>query len=286
MTHAIDRLKTRADQKGPVCLGLDTQASFLPGYIQKMDMSLGEKFFLFNQAIIDATSDEVGCYKVQIACYEALGLDGMAAFAKTLQYARGKGVPVISDVKRGDISSTAAQYAAGHFAGDFQTDLITVNAYMGLDAVSPYFPYISEKGKALFLLVKTSNPGSGDFQDQKVGGQALYELVAQTVSRWGEPFVGESGYSALGAVVGLTYPREFETIKALMPKTFFLIPGYGAQGGTGKDIAGVFKGGICGVVNSSRGLICAYQGKTEGEDFAKYVHDAAKAMREDILQWL
>lgn len=283
--HMMDQLKTRVDKFGPVCVGLDTQEGFLPGCIAEKDMSLGEKFFEFNKKIVDATYENAGCYKVQIACYEALGMDGLAAFAKTVQYARGKGVPVISDVKRGDISSTAQQYAKGHFAGDFETDFMTVNAYMGIDAVSPYFPYL-ENGKGIFVLVKTSNPGSGDFQDQLVGDEKLYEIVAKTTSGWGDAFVGETGYSAIGAVVGITYPAEFVRIKQIMPKTFFLVPGYGAQGGTGKDLAEVFEDGICGVVNSSRGLLCAYKGKTEDEDFDKYIHEATVAMREDIEKWL
>ncbi len=281
----MDKLFEQAEKYGPVCVGLDTQEAFLPGYLQKKDWSLGEKFFAFNQKIIDATYDHIACYKIQIACYEALGLDGMKAFQKTVRYARGKGQIVISDVKRGDISSTAKQYAQGHFTGDFETDLITVNAYMGEDAVSPYYPYL-EKEKGLFLLVKTSNPSSVDLQDLDVGGAPLYIKMAQAVSRWGEAFVGTSGFSAIGAVVGLTYPAEFLKIKEVMPRTFFLIPGYGAQGGTGKDIAEIFKDRICGVVNSSRGIIGAHRGKTDGEDFDVYVNQAAIDMREDILKWL
>lgn len=282
----MDSLADRVKKVGPVCLGLDTQNDFLPGYITQMPLSTGEKFFLFNQKIIDATYDVVACFKVQIACYEALGMDGMRAFQNTVSYARSKGAIVISDIKRGDISSTAAQYAKGHFEGDFETDMITVNPYMGVDAISPYFPYL-EKGKALFALVKTSNPGSRDFQDLPLrDNEPLFMHVARMVAKWGEPFIGESGYSAVGAVVGLTWPGEFMRIREKMPHTFFLIPGYGAQGGTGKDLAKVFDGGICGVVNSSRALICAYKGKTENEDFGAYVRQATIEMNEDITKWL
>lgn len=282
----MDKLANRANKVGPVCLGLDTQVSFLPEYIAKKDIDIGEKFFEFNRAIIDATFDAVACFKVQIACYEALGMSGMEAFRKTVEYARSKGSIVISDVKRGDISSTATQYAKGHFEGDFETDIMTINAYMGIDAVSPYFPYI-EKEKALFLLVKTSNPGSGDFQDILTNSnEEVYLRVAKKVEEWGAPYIGESSYSALGAVVGLTYPEEFLRIKEVMPHTFFLIPGYGAQGGTGKDVAKVFGDKICGVVNSSRGLICAYKGKTDNDDFASYVREATLSMNEDITKWL
>lgn len=282
---SMERLYRDVQKKGPVCVGLDTQYSFLPEYIKRKDASPGEKLFEFNRRIIDAVRGEAGCFKVQVACYEALGLDGMKAFSDTLRYVRAQGSVVISDVKRGDISSTAAQYAQGHFTGDFETDIITVNAYMGEDAVSPYYPYL-EKDKGIFVLVKTSNPGSGDFQDLDVDGLTLYQRMAQKVARWGEAFVGESGFSAIGAVTGLTYPEEFENIRGLMPKTMLLIPGYGAQGGTGKDIAAFFRDGLRGVVNSSRGLITAHKGKTEEAGFEEHVLTAVRAMREDILSWL
>ena len=281
----MDRLYEDVKKKGPVCVGLDTQLSFLPEYLKRRDASAGEKIFEFNRKIIDAVYDNAGCFKVQVACYEALGLDGMKAFADTVRYARSKGSIVISDVKRGDISSTATQYAQGHFTGDFETDIITVNAYMGEDAVSPYYPYL-EKGKGLFVLVKTSNPSSRDIQDIDAGGLTIYQRMAQKVAAWGEQFIGTSGFTAIGAVTGLTYPEEFELIRDLMPRTFLLIPGYGAQGGTGKDIATFFRGGLRGVVNSSRGLITAHKGKTEEEGFETHVRDAVLAMREDILAWL
>ena len=280
----MDNLAEKA-AKSPVCVGLDTKYDFLPAYLKDKDASQGEKIFEFNRKIIDATIDEAACYKVQIACYEALGLDGLNAFSQTVKYARGKGAIVISDVKRGDISSTAKQYALGHFTGDFETDIMTVNSYMGEDAVSPDYDFMPQKG--LFLLVKTSNPSSGDIQDLITeNGEPVYIRMARKVSQWGEPYIGSSGFSAIGAVVGLTYPAEFIKIKQYMPHTFFLIPGYGAQGGTGKDIADVFSNGICGVVNSSRGLITAHKGKTEGEDFNMYVREAVIKMKEDILQWL
>lgn len=282
---SMDRLSKDVKKKGPVCVGLDTQYSFLPEHLKRRDASAGEKIFEFNRKIIDAVYEDAGCFKVQIACYEALGIDGMTAFANTVRHARSKGSIVISDVKRGDISSTAAQYAQGHFTGDFETDIITVNAYMGEDAVSPYYPYL-EKGKGLFVLVKTSNPSSKDFQDLDTGSLTLYQRMAQKVAAWGSQFTGESGFTAIGAVTGLTYPEEFELIRDLMPHTFLLIPGYGAQGGTGKDIATFFKDGLRGVVNSSRGLITAHKGKSEEEGFETHVRDAVLAMREDILKWL
>ena len=266
-------------------MGLDTQYSFLPDYIKEKSGTEGEKILEFNRAIIDATEDIAGCFKLQIACYEALGLDGMTAFSKTLQYARSRGNVTITDAKRGDISSTAAQYATAHFSGDFETDVMTINVFMGEDAVSPYYPYLA-KDKGVFALVKTSNPSGKDFQDLIVGGETLYERTAKKVSQWGERFIGESGFSAIGAVTGLTYPEEFERIRPLLPHTFLLIPGYGAQGGTGKDIAGFFKDGIRGVVNSSRGIISAHKGKHEDEHFTDDVRAAVLAMKKDILEQL
>jgi orotidine-5'-phosphate decarboxylase len=281
----MERLFEAVQKKGPVCVGLDTQVPFLPACIQKTDATDGEKIFEFNRRIIDAVHPDAGCFKLQIACYEALGLDGLRAYAKTLKYIHETSCVVISDVKRGDISSTASLYAKAHFTGDFETDLITVNAYMGEDAVSPYYPYF-EHGKGVFVLVKTSNPSGKDFQDLSVGDETLYERMAEKVSQWGEAFIGKSGFSAVGAVAGLTYPEEFVRIRDRMPHTFLLIPGYGAQGGTGKDIASFFKDGVRGVVNSSRGLITAHKGKTEGKDFTDYVHQAVLGMKEDILKWL
>ncbi len=282
---SMDRLYEAVKHKGPVCVGLDTQYEFLPEFLKARDTTEAEKLFEFNRRVIDATADLAGCFKIQVACYEALGLSGMQAFAKTIQYARNKSCIVISDIKRGDISSTAALYAKGHFTGDFETDIITVNAYMGEDAVSPYYPYL-KAGKALFVLVKTSNPSSKDFQDLSIGGNTLYQLVAKKVSSWGENFIGSSGFSAIGAVVGLTYPGEYEFIKEHLKHTFLLIPGYGAQGGTGRDLAPFFKNGVCGVVNASRSLLRAHKGKTEAEDFDVYIRSAVELMHKDIMQWL
>lgn len=280
----MDALYKAANEKSPVCVGLDTVYDYLPAYLREADMSPEDKLFAFNKAIVDSTRDIAACFKLQIACYEAEGLAGLSAFARTLAYVREGGSIAITDAKRGDISSTAAQYAKAHFTGDFESDLLTVNPYMGEDAVSPYYDHLGRKG--LFVLVKTSNPGSGEFEDRDTQGEPLYLAVAEHVSRWGEAFVGESGFSAIGAVAGCTYPEQFREIRARMPHTFFLIPGYGAQGGTGRDIAQFFEKGICGVVNSSRGIICAHRKKCENADFASYAREAALAMKEDILSWL
>lgn len=277
----------KASLDSPVCVGLDTKVDFLPGCILEGEGSLGDKIFEFNKRIVDATADLAGCYKVQIACYEALGLDGMAAYAKTVKYVRDAGKIVIGDVKRGDISSTATQYAVGHFEGDFEVDIMTVNAYMGEDAVSPYYPYLKDKEKGLFVLLHTSNPSAQDFQEMPMAdGEQLYEKVAGAITAWGEAFIGESGFSDIGAVVGLTYPEEFARLQERCPNLFFLVPGYGAQGGTGKDIAEIFGRSRCATINSSRGIIAAHKGKTEGADFVDYVRKATNDMKEDILQWL
>ena len=286
--NMMDRLSGRAASVSPVCVGLDLQPSLLPTYLASMDVSQGEKYFEFNKKIIDASIQNAACFKLQIACYEALGMEGMAAFSNTLKYIRAAGGIAITDAKRGDIASTAAMYAKAHFSGDFESDFITINAYMGEDAISPYYPYFKEQGKGAFILIKTSNPHSGDFQDVPVAdtGEPLYMRAARLVSGCGEPFVSHSGFSSIGAVVGLTYPAEFKRIREIMKNTFFLIPGYGAQGGTARDIGELFRNGITGVVNSSRGIIGAHSGKTDGPDYDLYIYDAVRAMNESIQQWL
>ncbi len=281
-----DRLYESA-KESPVCVGLDTKMEFLPAGLLEKDISPGEKITNFNRAIIDATADLAGCYKVQIACYEALGLEGLKAYADTVSYARKQGKIVIGDCKRGDISSTAAQYAKGHFEGDFEVDILTVNGYMGLDAVSPYFPYIENNEKGLFVLLHTSNPSAVDLQEDKMAdGRMVYEKMADLIDEWGKPYIGESSFSSIGAVVGLTYPEAFEALQKAHPNLFYLVPGYGAQGGTGKDIADILRRSRCAVVNSSRGIICAHKGKTEGEDYIDYIRQAADDMKEDLTKWL
>lgn len=282
----IDRLYKEVKEKSPICVGLDTKFSFLPTYLQENDMETWEKLYTFNRMIVDATIDLVACYKVQIACYEALGLEGLKAYAKTLEYVRSQGKIVIADVKRGDISSTAEMYAQGHFTGDFEADFLTVNPYMGLDAISPYFKYLESGEKGLFVLDRTSNPSSKDFQELDIEGKPLYMEVAKKIEEWGASFRGECGYSLVGSVVGLTYPQEFLNIREQFQNTFYLIPGYGAQGGTGEDLAHLFRQDLCAVVNSSRGIIAAHKGKVEDENFVSVVREKTLEMKEDILKWL
>lgn len=281
-----NKLYNEAKRHYGICVGLDSDVSYLPEYIKQKDASNGEKLLEFNKTIIDAVYEQSACFKVQIAYYEALGLDGLKAYSETLKYIKNKGKITIADIKRGDISATAEKYAIAHFTGDFEADFVTLNAYMGEDAISPYYPYFNSCNKGAFILVKTSNPSSADFQDIIIDGRNLYETAAEKVSAWGKNYVDESGFSAIGAVIGLTYPQEFKSIRPLMPHTFFLIPGYGAQGGTGKDIAELFKDGICGTVNSSRGIIAAHIKKGLDKGFEEETLRAVLAMKEDISKWL
>ncbi|MDD2353718.1 MAG: orotidine-5'-phosphate decarboxylase [Atribacterota bacterium] len=282
----IDKLYELVKERGPVCIGLDTRLDYLPDSIAcKQDISIADKLFLFNKAIIDNTSDITACYKVQIACYEAHGILGLQAYQKTLAHIRKKENIVIADVKRGDIFSTAQEYAQGHFSGDFEADFLTINPYMGLDAIEPYFPYLDNGEKGLFILAKTSNPSSQDFQELVVEGQPLYLHVARKIEEWGEKFRGKYNYSTIGAVVGLTYPEEFIKIKNVARHTFFLIPGYGAQGGTGKDFSRIFKNNINAVINSSRGIIAAHKGLDETDNFVTITREKVLKMKKDISQW-
>ena len=281
----IDRLYEQAKANFGVCVGLDTSYDYLPKYLKNSDVSLCDKIYKFNKLLIDATSDLCACYKLQIAYYEAMGIEGMQAYSKTLKYLKQKSNIAIADIKRGDIAATAEQYAKAHFSGDFEADIVTLNAYMGEDAISPFYDYFRE-GKGAFVIIKTSNQSSSDLQDIRTESGTIYERKGIAVSKWGNEFIGQSGFSAVGAVAGLTYPHEFQTLRSLMPSTFFLIPGYGAQGGTGEDIGSFFKDGICGVVNSSRGIIASHVKKNINEGFEEEARKAVIAMREDIAVWL
>lgn len=284
--NIIDKLHETVLRKGPVCVGLDPREAMLPDCLKKQDISMGEKLFEFNRKIIDAVYEECACFKLQIACYEAFGIDGLKGYSKTVKYIKDKGLISIGDIKRGDISSTADMYAKGHFQGDFEVDFITLNPYMGEDAVSPYYKYLEKGDKGLFVLIRTSNQSSKDFQELSVEREAMFYKVAESVKKWGEPFMGKSGFSALGGVVGLTYPKEFSKIKERSSQVFYLIPGYGAQGGTGKDAARILGKEMCGVINASRSIIGAHKGVDETDTFAACALEAVKSMKEDICKWL
>jgi len=282
--NIIDKLVELVDKRGPVCVGLDTKLEYIPDFIiNNNSLSLTEKILTFNKSIIDSTDDIAACYKIQIAFYEAYGIDGLKAYKKTLSYLRKKGNLSIADIKRGDITLTAAQYAKAHFTGDFEADFLTINPYMGFDAIKPYLPYLDSGKKGIFVLTKTSNPSSKDFQDLVCNGKPLYLHVAEKIENWGINYRGKSGYSSLGAVIGLTYPDEFSEVKKIASHAFFLIPGYGAQGGTGRDLAKIFKKTFNAVVNSSRGIIAAHKGINETKDFVNISRKKAIEMKKDII---
>ena len=263
-------------------MGLDTDFSYLPADFVDSTLSKGENIVRFNKRLIDATKAVAGCYKVQIAYYESLGLDGMRAYAETLKLARATGLPVIADIKRGDIAKTAEMYAKAHFTGDFEADIITLAPYMGLDSISPYLPYCAEQGKGVFVLCRTSNPGAKDFEYKKLDdGRHVYDLVGDSLTALGKDYMGEHGYSSIGLVIGGTHTEEATAIRAAYKDTFFLIPGYGAQGGKAADIAQYLTKGNGGVVNSSRGILLAYK-KQPGVAFDEAAYNECVRMREDI----
>ncbi len=281
----IDKLYERVKERGVVCVGLDTDYSYLPQSFANSFENIGDAVFNFNKKIIDATIDVAACFKVQIAYYEAYGLKGMEAYAKTLKYLKEKDAVIIADVKRGDIAKTAEMYAKAHFEGDFESDFITLNPYMGMDTIEPFLLYLKNKEKGIFALVRTSNPGSKDLQyitnkeDRKI-----YNIVGNKINSLGKEYIGLSGYSSLGAVVGCTYSYEAEEIRRELDSTFFLIPGYGAQGGKAEDVALYLKDGNGGVVNSSRAILLAYKKNEKGEkEFELCSREEAIRMRDEIF---
>ncbi len=304
----IDRLIDNIRKTGaPIVVGLDPMLDYVPDFILKKAIreqgesleAAGTAIWEYNKGIVDAVCDLIPAVKPQIAMYEQFGIPGLVAFKKTVDYCKEKGLVVIGDVKRGDIGSTSAAYANAHLGsvkiGDtvcrgFAEDFITVNPYLGTDGVKPFVDVCRQEKKGIFVLVKTSNPSSGEFQDQKIDGKPLYELVGEWVDRWGRDCMGES-YSRVGAVVGATYPEMGKILRGIMPKSYILVPGYGAQGGTGKDLKHYFnEDGLGAVVNSSRGIICAYR----QEKYAKYgesgfdeaARQAVLDMRDDIASAL
>ena len=287
----------------PVVVGLDPMLGYVPGHVQKKAFEeygetlegAAEAIWQFNKAIVDATYDLIPAVKPQIAMYEQFGVPGLAAFAKTCEYCKSKGLVVIGDIKRGDIGSTSGAYATGHLGkvtvgskqySGFSEDFVTVNPYLGSDGVKPVIDVCKEEYKGIFVLVKTSNPSSGEFQDQLVEGTPLYELVARKVNEWGEECMGDV-YSNVGCVIGATYPEMGKTLRKLMPKTYILVPGYGAQGGKAEDLVHYFNAdGLGAIVNSSRGIIAAYKqekyAKFGAENFADASRQAVIDMIEDI----
>lgn len=294
----INKLITKIQElEAPIVVGLDPLLSYVPkhlietAYKDKGENLEGatEAIWLYNKGIIDAICDLVPAVKPQVAMYEQFGIEGMKVYMKTLEYAKKKGLIVIGDIKRGDIGSTSTAYAIGHLGKvrigqkdyrGFDEDFITINPYLGSDGVLPFVDVCKEENKGLFILVKTSNPSSGEFQDQLVDGRTLYELVGEKVAKWGELCMG-SQYSYIGAVVGATYPEIGKELRKIMPKTFILVPGYGAQGGKAEDLKHYFnKDGLGAIVNSSRGIIAAYK-QVKYESFGEVAY--ADASRQAVL---
>lgn len=291
----------------PIVVGLDPMLKYVPKHLLDAAYKeygetlkgVSEAIFAYNKGLIDATYDLIPAVKPQIAMYEQFGIEGLIAFKRTVDYAHEKGLVVIGDVKRGDIGSTSAAYATAHlgkvtigdksFAG-FDEDFATVNPYFGIDGIDPFIKVCNEEKKGIFVLVKTSNPSSGEFQDRKLAdgdNRPLYEIVGEQVSKWGESAMGDS-YSYVGAVVGATYPEMGKILRDIMPKTYILVPGYGAQGGKGSDLKNFFnEDGLGAIVNSSRGIIAAYTqekyAKFGTEGFADAARAAVIDMREDIV---
>lgn len=278
----MDKLYDAVAARGPVCVGLDTDFSYLPEGYADTALTKGENIVRFNKALIEATKAVAGCYKVQIAYYESLGLDGLRAYAETLRAVRAAGVPVIADVKRGDIAKTAEMYAMAHFTGDFEADFVTLAPYMGLDSIRPYLPYAEKQGKGMFVLCRTSNGGAKDFEYEKLAdGRHIYDLVGDKLNALGKDYMGERGYSSVGLVIGGTFIEEATEIRARYKDSFFLIPGYGAQGGTAEDIAQYLTAGNGGTVNSSRGILLAYK-KQPGTAFDEAAYNECVNMKEAI----
>ena len=283
--------------KAPICVGLDPMLSYIPEHIVKSALAehgetlkgAAEAIWQYNKAIVDATYDLIPAVKPQIAMYEQFGIEGLIVYKKTVDYCQEKGLVVIGDVKRGDIGSTSAAYATGHLGhvqvgsqslAGFDTEFITVNPYLGTDGVKPFVDVCNKEDKGIFVLVKTSNPSSGEFQDRLVDGRPVYELVAEKVVEWGAMSM-DGDYSNVGAVVGATYPEMSGILRKLMPHTYFLVPGYGAQGGTAEDLRHCFnEDGLGAIVNSSRGIIAAYK----QEKYAKFgAEHFAEASRQAVI---
>ena len=285
----------------PIVVGLDPMLDYVPEHIKAAAFKehgetlegAAEAIWQFNKAIVDATYDLIPAVKPQIAMYEQFGTEGVKAYQKTVDYCHSKDLVVIGDVKRGDIGSTSAAYAVGHLGkvqvgskklSAFDEDFATVNPYLGSDGIKPFLEVCKEEKKGIFILVKTSNPSSGEFQDRLIDGRPLYEYVGEKVAQWGEEVMGDN-YSYVGAVVGATYPEIGKVLRKVMPKSFILVPGYGAQGGKGADLVHYFdENGLGAIVNSSRGIIAAYKQEPYASFGAEHFADASRAAVEAMIK--
>ena len=273
INQLVKRIK---ETNAPIVVGLDPTLKLMPNFIKEKNfkeygenlLGASKAIIEYNKGIVDAIADLVPCVKPQIAMYESFGIEGLIAFKETVDYCKKKGLLVIGDIKRGDIGSTSEAYAIGHLSGveingkkqeGFNEDFATVNPYLGIDGIKPFIDVCQKEKKGIFVLVKTSNPSSGEFQDRLIDGKPLYEHVAMKVAEWGDSLMGDS-YSYVGAVVGATYPEMGKALRSVMPKAYILVPGYGAQGGTADGLRPFFnEDGLGAIVNSSRGIIAAYQ---------------------------
>ncbi|HIV37604.1 MAG TPA: orotidine-5'-phosphate decarboxylase [Candidatus Blautia stercorigallinarum] len=297
----INKLTAKIQKtNAPIVVGLDPMLNYIPKHVQEKAFKeygetlegAAEAIWQFNKEIVDKTYDLIPAVKPQIAMYEQFGIPGLMAYKKTVDYCKSKDLVVIGDIKRGDIGSTSAAYAVGHLGkvqvgenkiAAFDEDFATVNPYLGSDGVKPFIDVCKEEKKGIFVLVKTSNPSSGEFQDRLIDGRPLYELVGEKVAQWGEECMGDS-YSYVGAVVGATYPEMGKVLRKIMPKAYILVPGYGAQGGQGKDLVHFFnEDGLGAIVNSSRGIIAAYKQEKYARFGEENFGDASRAAVEDMI---
>jgi len=264
----IDRLFEAVAAKGHVCVGLDTAAEYVPVIERGRFSSDADAVLAFNKALVDSTLDVAACYKVQIAYYEEMGIAGLSAYAETLRYIRAQGGLVIADIKRGDIADTALRYAKAHFDGDFEADFVTLSPYMGMDSIEPWLSYADSKGKGAFVLMRTSNKGMRDFEYLEIASdkKRLYHAVGDKLVTIVTQHSGKYGYGAFGAVVGCTERDEAAEIRKNYPHLFFLIPGYGAQGGAADDAALLLREGNGGVVNASRSILKAWNAEIKDSD--------------------
>ncbi len=309
--NIIDKLLNLIDEKqNPCIVGLDPIIEQIPESVKKNKKDydnpfevVRDTFIEFNKLIINSVADIVPAVKLQMAFYEQYGSAGLRVFEETVKYARNKGLIVIEDAKRNDIGSTAKAYAEGHLGKvsiingtrlpSLNVDLITINPYLGSDGINPFLNICREYGKGIFILVKTSNPSSGEIQDKMIGeGETVCQRIARYIDKIGKRLIGERGYSSIGAVVGATYPQEATRLRQIMPGNIFLVPGYGAQGGRAEDVVHCFNNdGYGAIVSSSRGIIFAYhkepyKSKFRPEEFYLASRQAAIDMRDDILNAL
>ena len=304
---SFDRLIARIDElKNPSVAGLDPKLEYVPRFLKDAFFvkdghtlkAAAGAILAFNKALIDELCDIVPAIKPQAAYYEMYGWEGVRTLAETIRYAQQKGMYVMTDGKRNDIGATMTAYATAHLGKvmvdgvelePFGADALTVNGYLGTDGIQPLLDVCQKYDKGIFVLAKTSNPSSGELQDRKIDGKSVYEIMGEMCEKWGEQQIGKYGYSAVGAVVGATYPEQLAELRAKLPHTMFLVPGYGAQGGGAKGVAGAFDAnGRGAIVNSSRAIMCASQ-KEENcpeEDFAKAARREAIRMRDDIMAYL